>query len=131
MSASTLRVWHIVNVPGPPFHAPVADTNDALKVLQALAAFDRYLGDGEDKRWTTVEGRRQEIRRLSKKDELLRKTFERYVEYLLERCPGGVPLVASNAQGLEELSEGEWCEYYDEEGRDIRDIEEDQKGVRT
>lgn len=40
-----LRVWHIPNIPNKPFHHEVADQADAILVLNAIAAYDLFLGD--------------------------------------------------------------------------------------
>ena len=37
-----LRVWHIPQVPGEPFHVPVATPQEARKVLDVLAHYDLF-----------------------------------------------------------------------------------------
>ncbi len=37
-----LRVWHIPQVPGKPFHVPVASPAEAKKVLETLAHYDLF-----------------------------------------------------------------------------------------
>lgn len=37
-----LRVWHIPQVPGKPFHVPVIDVAMAMKILDALADYDNF-----------------------------------------------------------------------------------------
>lgn len=60
---------------------------------------------------------------LAGEDQLLSRMFRAYDAYQLQRCPGGVPLVHTNVQGCEMFEDGEWCEFYDENGNDIRDLE--------
>lgn len=118
-----LRIWHIINVPGKPFHFDVPDTATAIKALKALADYDLFLGDGDDKPWTTVGARAKKRAQLAGKDRLLSGMFRAYDAYQLQRCPGGVPLVFTNVQGCEMFEDGEWREFYDEDGNDIRDLE--------
>lgn len=44
-----LRVWHIPQVPGEPFHVPVASVDEAVTVLNALADYDRFQFDNQIK----------------------------------------------------------------------------------
>lgn len=37
-----LRVWHIPQVPGKPFHVPVATPQEAKKILDVLAKYDQF-----------------------------------------------------------------------------------------
>jgi hypothetical protein len=123
-----LRVWHIANAPRPPFRVDVATIDEAKQVLRALADFDNYVGD--DQPWTTVGGRRDKMRALTKDLRLgLRARLRGYEAWLLERCPGGVPLVAMNVQGLEQwvANEDTWEEYHDDDDRDIAEIMAEEK----
>ncbi len=119
-----LRVWHIINFPREPFHFDVPNVDAAIRALKALARYDLFLGDGEDKPWTTVGGRAHKQQELAGKDQDLQSMFRLYNLYQIKHSPGGVPFVGSNAQGLEVFEDDEWCEFYDEEGRDIQELEE-------
>lgn len=125
MNGRGLRVWHIANLPREAFRVDVASVDEAKQVLRALAEFDLYLGDGSDA-WTTVGGRRDKMRALTRdlRMEVRVRLIRDYERWLLDRAPGGVPFVYMNAQGLEEWHEddGEWCEYHDDEDRDICEI---------
>lgn len=121
-----MRIYHIINVPRKAFTYGVPDAGTAIKVLKALAQYDLFLGDGEDKPWTTVGARRQkraELARDSGVPQLMTKVFQAYDSYQLDHCPGGVPMVNSNVQGCEMLEDGEWTEFYDDDGCDIRELE--------
>lgn len=37
-----LRVWHIPQVPGKPFHVPVASVQEAIRILNTLAYYDIF-----------------------------------------------------------------------------------------
>lgn len=119
-----LRIYHIINIPGEAFRFEVPDTATAIKALKAIAQYDLFLGDGTDKPWTTVGERQKKRAELAGKDRLLSSMFRAYDAYQLQRCPGGVPLVYTNVQGCEMFEDGEWCEFYDENGDDIRALEE-------
>jgi hypothetical protein len=41
-SVGALRVWWIPQIPGKPFHAPVADLLEGKKVLDVLAKYDLF-----------------------------------------------------------------------------------------
>lgn len=112
-----LRIWHIINVPGEAFRFDVPDVAFAIKALRAIWSYDNFLGDGTDKPMTTVGARLEKRRKLAGTDKDMKRLFKLYDEYQLTRCPGGVPLVSSNASGLEMLEDGEWLEWEDEEGR--------------
>ena len=77
--SGALRVWHIPQVPGKPFHVEVKDTQEALKVLGVLAHYDLF-----------------QFRHNIKPD-------------------------YANAQGLEVFEDGEWIEWQDENGSEIRE----------
>lgn len=117
-----LRIWHTINFPNSPFHFDVPNVSTAAKCLKAIADYDLFLGDGEDKPFTTVGARREKREELSKGDRFLSLMFRAYDKYQLEKCPGGVPLVATNAQGLESFEDGEWGEFYNDDGDDIKAI---------
>jgi hypothetical protein len=119
-----LRIYHIINIPGEAFHFEVPDTATAIRTLKAIAQYDLFLGDGDDKPWTTVGGRQKKRAELAGRDPMLHSMFAAYNAYQLRRCPGGVPLVFTNVQGCEVLEDGEWCEFEDEDGNNIRDLEE-------
>ncbi len=76
--------------------------------------------------------------------------FSAYNKYQLERCPGGVPIVYTNVQGLEvfeavveadlapeELENvvtvdgvrGMWVEFYNDEGDDVEAIRRGRGGL--
>lgn len=38
----TLRVWHIPQVPGKPFHVSVSSSEEAMKIIDVLARYDRF-----------------------------------------------------------------------------------------
>lgn len=72
-----LRVWHIPQIPGAPFHVDVESVDAARLVLRSLADYDAFQFNHNIK-----------------------------PDY-------------ANAQGLEVFEDGEWCEWSDDEGRDI------------
>lgn len=72
-----LRVWWIPQVPGKPFYVPVADRDQAVKILTVLAEYDLF--------------------------QLKHKIKPDY----------------ANAGGLQVLEDGEWVEWYDNDGNDI------------
>ena len=37
-----LRVWHIPQIPGEPFHVPVTSVDEGEKVMDILAAYDLF-----------------------------------------------------------------------------------------
>lgn len=115
-----LRIWHIINIPREAFRFEVPDTKTAIALLKALADYDLFLGDGEDKPWTSVIARYAKRTELAKGSKVARDMFRAYDRYQLKHCQGGVPLVVSNAQGCEAFEDGEWTEFYDEEGNDVR-----------
>lgn len=122
-----LRIYHIINIPNTAFRYDVPDVPTAIKALKAIAQYDLFLGDGQDRPWSTVGGRRLKRAELAKASgdlPFMLKVFQAYDKYQLDRSPGGVPFVASNVQGLEMFEDGEWTEFYDEEGRDLRELEE-------
>lgn len=43
--AGTLRIWHIVNVPGKAFRQEVQSVEEAKSFLNLLINYDNYLGD--------------------------------------------------------------------------------------
>ncbi len=50
-----LRIWHVINIPGPMFYRLVPSVEEGIKALDALAAYDLFLGDGTRQQpWTTV-----------------------------------------------------------------------------
>lgn len=122
IAPNKLRIWHIINIPGEAFRFDVRNVDAAIKALDVIAKYDLFLGDGEEKPMTTVGERRQKRATLAGKDVELMKILRAYDIYQLARCPGGVPLVYTNVQGLEVFEDGEWCEFYDDEGNDIEDI---------
>lgn len=73
-----LRVWHIPQVPGKPFHVDVATLREGALLLRALADYDLF-------------------------------QFKNRIKP--DYC---------NAQGLEVFEDGEWSDWYNEEGDDIR-----------
>ena len=77
---ATLRVWHIPQVPGKPFHVEVATPEEGAKLIRVLADYDMF-----------------QYRHSIKPD----------------YC---------NASGLEVLENGEWTEWYDDEGQEISDL---------
>lgn len=77
MSDQKLRIWHIPQVPGEPFHVEVGSPEEAKKILDVLAAYDAF-------------------------------EFENNIKYDY-----------SNASGLEVFEDGEWVEWYDDDGNDI------------
>lgn len=77
---STLRVWHIPQVPGEPFQIEVACVEEAKFILKTLALYDLF-----------------------QLEHNIKPDF-------------------SNAQGLEELRDGEWVDWEDEEGNSISDL---------
>ena len=79
-SAGALRVWHIPQVPGKPFHVDVASLEEALKVLDTLAFYDLF-------QWKN-----------------------------------NIKPDYANAQGLEVFEDGEWIEWQDEDGNEIRAV---------
>ncbi len=122
-----LRIYHYINIDSSkvPFHFEVPDVATAIRALSALALYDLFLGEGESyEALTTVGARREKRRKLAGRDHLLSKMFREYDAYQLQQCPGGVPIVTSNVQGCETLEDGEWIEFYDEEGCDIRELAE-------
>lgn len=128
MDEPKLRIWHGINVPRELFTFEVDSIPAAIAVLKAIALYDLFLGDGEDKPWTTVGGRENEMKRLTRASvfpHVVRLAFSEYAKYLDEHCPGGVPLVVSNAQGCEVFEDGEWCEYYNDDGYDIRELSDE------
>jgi len=40
--AGDLRVWWIPQVPGKPFHVPVASVEEAVKIMNVLAEYDLF-----------------------------------------------------------------------------------------
>ncbi len=124
MSKLKLRIWHTMNVPNSPFYHPAATVDEAIKFLDVLAAYDLFLGDGEDKPWTNVGMRREERQKLAGADHKLKILLREYDSYQMRRenSPGGVPFVVTNAQGLEMFEDGEWLEYEDDEGDDVEAI---------
>lgn len=129
-----LRIWHVINVPRELFTFEVGSVPMAIAVLKAIALYDLFLGDGEDKPWTTVGGRENEIKRLTKESvfpHVVRRAFIKYAEYLDDHCPGGVPLVVCNAQGCEVFEDGEWCEYYNDDGYDVRELSDQVEEEKT
>jgi len=122
-----LRIWHVINPPRDLFKFEVANIAVAIVALHALAEYDLFVGDGEDKPWTTVGGRAKKRRELAMLDgtpsPILKRMLEEYDRYQLEHSPSGVPFVVANAQGLEQLEHDtgleDWCEFYDDEGDDI------------
>lgn len=122
-----LRIWHTINFPRDAFKFEVPDTATAIKALDALAQYDLFLGDGSDKPFTTVGARQMKRSELAGKDNFLDTMLGAYNTYQLKQCIGGVPFVVDNAQGLEEFDvdgDGEWTEFYDEEGNDIAALRE-------
>ena len=81
-----LRVWHIPQIPGEPFHVSVESPQEAVKVLNILAEYDNF-------------------------------QFEQNIkpDY-------------SNAAGLEVFEDGEWCEWYSEDGESIDEFAESEAG---
>ncbi len=75
-----LRVWHIPQVPGKPFHVTVATSIEAIKVLGILADYD---------------------------------TFQFKNRIKPDYC---------NAAGLEVYEDGEWLEWYNDNGEDIDEV---------
>lgn len=125
--AALLRVWHIANPPRAPFHVDVESLAEAKAALRALADFDLYLGDGRGA-WTTVGGRRDKMRALTRDMRMeVRHRLSGYERWLLDRAPGGVPFVYVNAQGLEHMVDGEWEEWEDGDGRDVGDVMRDEQ----
>lgn len=49
MDRKETRVWHIPQVPGNPFHVPVQSLGEAVLVLDALAAYDKFQLDNNIK----------------------------------------------------------------------------------
>lgn len=76
-----LRVWHIPQIPGKPFHVYVGSPVEAKKLLIALANYDLF------------------------------------------QLKNGIRPDYANVNGLEIFEGGEWCEWYDEDGNDIRSSE--------
>lgn len=81
-----LRVWHIPQIPGEPFHVSVESPQEAVKVLEILAQYDNF-------------------------------QFEQKIkpDY-------------SNAAGLEIYEDGEWREWYSEDGESIDEFAENEAG---
>lgn len=75
-----LRVWWIPQVPMKPFHVPVKDIEEAMKILDTLAKYDLF------------------------------------------QYHNNVKPDYSNAGGLEVFENGEWSEWYSEEGEDIDEV---------
>lgn len=124
MADPVLRIWHTINVPRAAFRYEVPDVAHARMALKALAEYDLFLGDGEDKPWSTVGGRANMRRILADKSDESRfvlAMMQAYDRYQLEHSPSGVPFVVSNAQGCEVFEDGEWCEYHDENDNEILD----------
>ena len=80
-----LRVWHIPQIPGEPFHVVVETPQEAVKIMNILAIYDEFQFNHNIK-----------------------------PDY-------------SSVAGLEIFEDGEWCEWYDEDGNDIDQWEQEQK----
>lgn len=37
-----LRVWHVAQMPCPPFHVPVTSPDDAVRIIDLLAEYDSF-----------------------------------------------------------------------------------------
>lgn len=119
-----LRVWHIANPPRKPFTIPVNDIDSAKRVLNALAEYDLFVGEGDVIRNL---GKRKAARiLLAKKYNINLAWLIKYEKYLAN-MNGGVPCVVANAQGLEIFVDGEWNEWErEEDGADISEILRDE-----
>lgn len=117
-----LRIWHMVNLFQKPFRMPVASVNEAKTLLRAIASYDLFVGDGTEP-YTTVGARARKLTELGQAmSPKFRMRLKRYAHWLLAQCPGGVPLVAMNAHGLEVFEDGEWGEWHDHEDQDIAHV---------
>ena len=127
IKAGSLRIWHIVNPPREAFRIQVADVNEAKSILRGIARYDLFVGDGSEG-YTTVGARAMKLRELGlMMSPTFRTRLKRYAQWLLAQCPGGVPLVAMNAQGLEVFEDGEWVEWHDDEDRDFSEVLRDEE----
>lgn len=111
-----LRVWHIPNPPCEAFRFEVKDLDHAMRVLDAIAEYDLFLGDGEYGT-TSADDRKKKREQLNQKFKLEAVLLNQYQNYL------GYELnIWANVQGLEVFEDGEWVEYIDEEGNSITDL---------
>lgn len=124
MKANTqMRIWHVVNFPRKAFKSTANSVEQAKAVLNALAEYDLFIGEDGKKNL----GQRAKARTaLNKKykEHVSPELLNDYEEYLTS-MNNGVPVVFSNAQGLEEFDEDEkeWLEWCDEEsGYDISEV---------
>lgn len=120
-----LRIWHFANMPTFKYQRGVKNVEEAKRVLNAIAEYDLFLGNGEDKPYTTVGARRMARERLTKKYNIGQMVLRSYDTKLTESCGGGVPFVFDNVQGLEQrdFNSDEWEEWHDlETDHDLSEI---------